>query len=365
MNSKKIVVSTLALAMGAALVGSISGSVAWYQYSTRVTTAISGTSTGSSRNLQIASSELADLVDPAANGWGYNIAPAAHTSMNPVTPVFNDSGVATGDFKRQPVYQYFTTGWKDADNDDVISYDMYLQAVENGSRVALPVYLTGYQISLTQNSNAVDNVIKDALRVQITPITWNAEANEGNGAFVDGDPILLSNKGGATTIAGKLDLNNNGLLDKDGFYADDSTGVEKEYVINENVTSYDSVTFDSIKAGDADAYNFTNKSAQVGENTVDHTIITTQTNHVVKLSIKVWLEGWQWEAKTKHIAANTSLVGTAAEPHYSDAACTQLISEGTAGDNGQDVYVKSCLWANSSINTSFNLDLRFACEAQQ
>ena len=52
-NTKKIVVSVLALAMGAGLAGSISGSVAWYQYSTRATAQLQGVSTGTSRNLKV------------------------------------------------------------------------------------------------------------------------------------------------------------------------------------------------------------------------------------------------------------------------------------------------------------------------
>ena len=54
-NNKKIIVSTLALAMGAALAGSISGSVAWYQYSTRASAQIAGSAAGTARNLYVKS----------------------------------------------------------------------------------------------------------------------------------------------------------------------------------------------------------------------------------------------------------------------------------------------------------------------
>ena len=52
-NKKKIVVSALAIAMGAALAGSISGSVAWYQYSTKAAAQIAGTSAGTIGELEI------------------------------------------------------------------------------------------------------------------------------------------------------------------------------------------------------------------------------------------------------------------------------------------------------------------------
>ena len=67
-SKKKIVVSALAIAMGAALVGSISGSVAWYQYSTRTTASMTATSAGTSRDLQI---KLADVSTPATGEEAY------------------------------------------------------------------------------------------------------------------------------------------------------------------------------------------------------------------------------------------------------------------------------------------------------
>ena len=51
--NNKILVSALAIAMGATLAGSISGTVAWYQYSTRAQAAFIGTSVGASENLEI------------------------------------------------------------------------------------------------------------------------------------------------------------------------------------------------------------------------------------------------------------------------------------------------------------------------
>ena len=41
-NLSKVIVPTLAIAIGAAIAGSISGTVAWYQYSTRVNVAYLG-----------------------------------------------------------------------------------------------------------------------------------------------------------------------------------------------------------------------------------------------------------------------------------------------------------------------------------
>ena len=53
--NKKITVVSLSTVLGLGLVGSITGAVAWYQYSTRTTSSIIGTSTGESGILQIKS----------------------------------------------------------------------------------------------------------------------------------------------------------------------------------------------------------------------------------------------------------------------------------------------------------------------
>ena len=52
-NNKKIIVSTLALAMGAALAGSISGTVAWYQYSTRAPAEFLGVAAHCTENIEL------------------------------------------------------------------------------------------------------------------------------------------------------------------------------------------------------------------------------------------------------------------------------------------------------------------------
>ena len=53
LNKNKIIVSALALAIGGSLAGSVSGTVAWYQYSTRANVAFIGEAGGFSGNLQM------------------------------------------------------------------------------------------------------------------------------------------------------------------------------------------------------------------------------------------------------------------------------------------------------------------------
>ena len=266
-NKKKIVVSTLAIAMGAALVGSISGSVAWYQYSTRTTASMTATSAGTSRNLQVATSNLAQA---NADGWGYNVDASAIATLSgnadgdltPTTPKTLTSGVY-GTLASHPVYQYFTD-WAEADSTaDYIAFSLYFQSLNgNGTREDnLPIYLTALEI----NAGTTD-VLADAIRVQIT---------SGSSS------ILLSKNGGDTTTKGKLDLNGYGGNDKNGFAADDSDGEETDYIAG-SVASYTSTAINSAVVDDSDPYALSGDA-----------IATTSDTAAVKVDFLIWLEGWQ------------------------------------------------------------------------
>ena len=68
MKTHKIIISTLALAMGAALAGSVSGTVAWFQYSTRAQAAFIGTTAHCSEALEI----KANAVGATASADGFS-----------------------------------------------------------------------------------------------------------------------------------------------------------------------------------------------------------------------------------------------------------------------------------------------------
>ena len=85
--NKKMIIPAFALLAGASLVGSISGTIAWYQYSTRTNVSYIGTSAGSIGNLQIRL---------AGGDWGtqisiqdvedYLLAQSIGQKVEPVTP---------------------------------------------------------------------------------------------------------------------------------------------------------------------------------------------------------------------------------------------------------------------------------------
>ncbi len=198
-NNKKIIVSTLALAMGAALAGSISGSVAWYQYSTRATAAMQGVSAGTSRNLKITQTAAA-AANKAHADWGWDINLGKH-DLKPVSPVVT-SGVP-GSFKSHGVRQF---PFADAEGTEYLHYDLYFQSIdETGNREAVEVYLETFNVTYG-GSKKLDEAIRFAIS--------------------DGTTSLVTSKDAGTTVTqGHLDLNKDTVDDRWIFEADDRTGL--------------------------------------------------------------------------------------------------------------------------------------------
>lgn len=203
-NNKKVIISTLALAMGAALAGSISGSVAWYQYSTRATASISGTSAGTSRNLQIKSNK-------AGAAWGWDVSAAdiksisgndANGNLKPVAAAINDSTGAIDGFYSHPIRQY---GFGAAERSDYLQFSLSFKSVKEGNALeAVPVYLEKLNINFENES------LKNALRIMVD-----------NGST----KTILSNGNKTTTTHGNIDLNHDGVNDRNVFEGYDGAGL--------------------------------------------------------------------------------------------------------------------------------------------
>ena len=348
--NKKVIVSTLALAMGASLAGSIAGSVAWYQYSTRATASLYGTSAGSSRNLQIS-------LD--GSSWGWNLdndailtasaakSASADGSLKPVAAIIDD--VPTG-FVSHTVRQY--PNGQAAAGTEVLKFDIYLRSLkEGGAEVleAVKVYLETFDIGFSGAGADLD----EALRISISDGTHH---------------YLLSKTAGTTTTHGELDLNGDNVNDRDIFEADDRTGlvndsgtwkllVSKVGVatvndstkeleagtsgsgwftdkacssavvgdIEEDVTyyqpgdeptdyidyvsdtaggatnEYTTTAWTSVKTAFTDEYTPANAANNIGTTTTD-------AEHPLKLSFVIWLEGWAKIGEPASNIWNKSLV---------------------------------------------------------
>lgn len=294
--NKKVIASALTVAMGAGLVGSISGTVAWYQYSTRATVQMLGASIGVSKNLQVAIYGGNGTVP--ANLWkqelktsdimNYLDQEGTAVDFKPITTsgvVTKDAGLGTLTFKGNPrQYVADPANWIAAKTTDYVSLPLYFRSVENnGTSIIEAVKNIGLlDAKISNKSVSGKKDISNAVRIAIEPVDSTA------------DKAVLANVASTATY-GKLDLNGDGEFDREwsGYSeADDyEQGDEIIYgTANTNQTSYNlTATADKTALFCTEGYDSNGDEALVGGK---HFGKTTAAGPL-KMNVTIWLEGWQ------------------------------------------------------------------------
>lgn len=363
---KKIIISALALTIGAGLAGSITGTAAWYQYSTKVNGAYIGASGGATGNLgvRIRKSGLA-----ADEGWttflskealiNYANTQGFGTNIQPVTPGALDKDTALAkDSDGNPVMyanpipgKAAYSDWKKASKANYIVIPLQLRYTENNgasSNVAKEVYLS--ELILEQRvTDPATSDISNALRFHIS-------------SYSSADPSasqnrLISKAGGKTVTNGKLDLDGDGNFDtargsdKYAFNEEVDTSTPIVYGAGSQV-SYTSRVLTSPDTDakyydennelkdDADVYSLiaNGREGKNGDDLNDNyltydggnskkigTTIAGETNFL-NVDLTIWVEGWQ---------------------------------------KFEDNAAYSSIWNKSFINSQFNIGFEFAINAEE
>ena len=328
-NKTKIIVPTLALAMGAALAGSVSGTVAWFQYSTRAQAAFIGTSAHCSESLEIQATAVSGVLSSTA--WGTELTAAqvatatgiaSGTKVEPVTSgAMTATGALPSKFYSNPVYQHFIYDeWMESNPASYYQFELHfhvkdINGAETAAYLAKNLYLTNLSIvSLNDSGAAAESEAHDlykAVRVHINCGSTNLLfANDGtNGTTV------------STAVGAKLDLNNDGNYDKTPGY-EWTTGTEEKIYGAEGNQVANNVGGFSF-ANDANPSSITANSGLLGT--------TTAAEDGLKVTVTIWLEGWQ-----------------------------QLAT----GVTGNKETTNSAVWdATKYIGKRFGVGFRFACDA--
>ena len=246
-KKKSIIIPAFALLIGASLVGSITGTVAWYQFSTRVDTAYVGVAGGTSGNLQMrlkgvqGAEWLTRLTKEDIKSY---LADAGYGSkVAPVTPgALDKDGALPEDFYSNPVVGYGPyEKWIKASNANFVQIPLELRYIErdgvnkevNGKQVddeeiAKDVYLTDLLIQEDHRNENGKGDLSDAIRFHVQ--AYQADSLEvGGDNKVDGSEVnrLVSKKGGTMLAQGKLDLDGDSHLDKN-YLNDDKYGFEDD-----------------------------------------------------------------------------------------------------------------------------------------
>ncbi len=239
----KIVVPTLAIAIGAAIVGSISGTVAWYQYSTRASTAYLGTTAGTAGNLKLRIKGTNDWLNSltkddiatylANNNLGQEIVPVTAGNINEDAALNKIGGTgADADlpkFFKNPVRSFDETvpyssgSWLTADQSMYVQIPLELCFIEfDGAKVSdvdkeyleKDVYISDlliqedYQNGINQNDIKKD--LSSAVRVHISSYRDDDDSQDHADTAFD---RLISKDGGSILTKGYLDLDGDNIDD--------------------------------------------------------------------------------------------------------------------------------------------------------
>lgn len=223
LKKNRIIVSALALAISASLVGSVGGTIAWYQYSTRANASFIGKSSGFSGNLQmrfkgdddnswrtrITWREMDNKL--RKDGYAQQVMPMTFEDLEKR----DDALDASKGYVQPELWQGDMSKWTKAEKRHYAQFELQLrynerdgeisgQETADAKNIQKKVYLSKLLIQedVANNNNNKED-LSDAVRVHISASYGNGIKNK-----------LISKNGGEIYTNGKLDLDNDGKPDQ-------------------------------------------------------------------------------------------------------------------------------------------------------
>ena len=234
LNKNKIIVSALALVIGTSLAGSVTGTLAWYQYSTRANVSFIGQSSGFSGNLQMRFSDEGDdawrtritwqemAAELANNHYAKEVVPMTFGAMEKDSALPVDTAATPAPLGYiQPIAGVKDMNkWSRATKDNYAQFELQLRYVEhdgvNDGNAVKDVYLSKLVIQedASNETNGKED-LSDAVRLHIAS-SYKEEVVENNqSSMVSKKPNkLISNLGGRINTSGLLDLDGDGHADR-------------------------------------------------------------------------------------------------------------------------------------------------------
>lgn len=260
--TRKIVVSSLALLIGASVAGSITGTVAWFQYATKAQVAYTGSTSHCTKLLRIS-------VDDGAT-WGTDVTSSAFESVTftPVTTGGQEKNAALPtNLYAQPNYrQGDYSHWYPASVTNYAQFKVLIKVDDMNytiTQLENDVFLTDVTIQDATTDGAPD--LSDALRVHI--------------ATSDSKYFLFAKNQTSTNVGGYLDLNNDNEYDTKGYEWDTEPIIYGE----ENAVQTSYLANDSTIIAVEDDYGEISGGTSIGK---------TKTSGNLEVTVTIWLEGW-------------------------------------------------------------------------
>lgn len=308
MKTRKIKLAAIILssARGLAFIGSIGGTIAWYQYSTLATAAVSGSSAKCTENLQVAvgtgegltfkSSLTTNDISNYLKTTRADADKETVTVLKPVTAGNQEKDATLNALKSNPVYQHGPyADWEDAVNTDYVTFPLTFRVLDidgNSSNTLLnrdsklglsDITIEGKDVAGNEAEGKTD--ISSAIRVHFSSKDGDDDVNR-----------LVSKAGGETVTHGPLDLNGDGNDDTMAKYEWDNNSTAIDYgSADSKETSYS-----ASEITEKDGINYKNYIGVI------------PANQTLTVNVTIFREGWQvlegsttaiWDA-TKVIGAN-------------------------------------------------------------
>ena len=288
MKKNRIIIPALSLLVGVALAGSVSGTIAWYQYSTRANAAYLGVSTGTTGNLQLRLNGGEWLTRLTKSDVDSYLASANKaTNVKPITSgnMAKDNALPANLYRNPIAGNGPYAKWEKADNTNYISLPLELRFIEQSNNIAKDVYLSDLYIESAASNGATKKDLSNAIRLHIS-------SNDG----INQINRLISKEGGIIATNGKLDLDDDGELDKaytgDKYGFGDNNQLVDVIYGEGNQEAYAARVNDGLLVKtndddlDLDELELNGVSKSIGKT------LASNTNYL-KVEITIWVEGWQ------------------------------------------------------------------------
>lgn len=294
-NKNKFLILTLSSAALFSLVGTVTGTVAWYQYSTRATAGIIGSSKAVTKNLQISTdgtnwvSDLksTDIYEAAVAKTGNS---KAGEEIQPLTSGNIEKDGKLAALYDAPTYQNFGdySKWKNeltSGYSKFLTFDLYFrytQKIDDEEEyTAKDVKLIDLTI-LGANEELDDGKDEDlakAIRVHFSNVDTE---DEDNSIYA-----LASKEGVTTQTSGSLDLNGDGKDDTSDRYEWETEGTAGTYGYGEQECYTKADLLGTSATGGKIDGGVTLTTTKVG------TKKNSDTGASNKVTVTIWVEGWQ------------------------------------------------------------------------
>ena len=305
----KLAAIMLSSARGLAFIGSIGGTIAWYQYSTLATAAVSGSSAKCTENLQVAvgtgeglsfkSSLTTNDISDYLKNTRADADKKTVTVLKPVTAGNQEKDATLNALKSNPVYQHGPyADWEDAVNTDYVTFPLTFRVLDidgnsgdtlldRDSKLGLSdITIEGKDVDGNKAEGKTD--ISSAIRVHFSSKDGDDDVNR-----------LVSKDGVETVTHGHLDLN-----------GDEKDDTRAKYEWDKGTAIDTAIDYGSAGSKET-SYSASEMSTKEGINYTNY-IGVIPANQTLTVNVTIFREGWQvlegstsaiWEA-TKVIGAN-------------------------------------------------------------